>query len=556
MRIKVATPYVCMVFFMILTTTAGGTDLCRELSAFTFAPGSYHDGTGIARTPVAMEYLKLELMQKYKADVDAYFTSVLTSSDHVYFNKIVLQSLSIACDPSCEKMLQTGVLAGQPLINAKEKLIQIFFDALLPTRDQLEDMHIQAKGVDNGKKVDPLSFVIHNDVFLTKKDAIRIQIKKDYGIQDTKTILTHLFPQVKSMVAQVMQERVPNLEDQQRMIEKIEAITLKEASCSEVIAPKPKDEITLHDDLILNAAYNGIGNTMVYCDGLHFNNQSLFSMVFILAHEMAHAVDPCMISIGPPAYRFNYTHTADANKAMDEYPIQNVLACLRSEQSMGAMRNDTSTMGVRVISANSDQSQSSDAADGDEQEQDNHTESASKYSLDHSPFCLNNDEGKVDQITEAFADWVGTEVIAHYSQTHLADTLEPMQFKYGYANIFRPMASEGEKVEDKDKKTIPSDSHSEMYRRIDKMILAHPTIRRFMNCPERPETLWYCPKISIKMKRSIQTCKHYKTMPVKLLLKVNKHQEITTVQVSTPNQNNPINQKITKKERSSVAVPR
>jgi hypothetical protein len=165
------------------------------------------------------------------------------------------------------------------------------------------------------------------------------------------------------------------------------------------------------------ALYSRKTNQLMYCMATMFKSSSLFVEVQHIAHEMGHAVSPCNMQDGDSAWA----------------PL---ITCLRTPASINA-RTKNGASGTKCDFANE------------------------------------------DQTDEAFADWMGSEVLADLSGTlTLAmKNLSPQKFTNGLTNIYKPFCNG---LQNKQQTAHPRDRD-----RLE-LITANPKIQARMGCRPTP----------------------------------------------------------------------
>jgi hypothetical protein len=187
----------------------------------------------------------------------------------------------------------------------------------------------------------------------------------------------------------------------------------------------------------------------------------------IIAHELSHSIDPCRIQYGPEDAGFKYSrgdkNKGDVKKAEKEYPVPNVISCLRDDKSVGAIN-------MADFHANGD------CPDKEDFPQDG----ASLNGAPPKNICT-------DQLTESFPDWMAAEVLPKYIESNFKLTAE--QYRAGYANVHRLGC---QNTPYQLSSSCRFDPHPTTEDRVDSILLVNPDVRRQMGCPVEFEDHLYC----------------------------------------------------------------
>jgi hypothetical protein len=199
------------------------------------------------------------------------------------------------------------------------------------------------------------------------------------------------------------------------------------------------------------------------CDGMLFGNSSDFSLVFSLAHEISHQIDPCFIHFGPQNFHYQYDPAA---KSLADYEKQNPfydgIRCLRDpKKSIGAV----TTMNF-----------------------------SDPYFLDHldmksdpmkksTPFCDS------DRLPEAFADAMGAKVLASYFQnkSNVGDKqFTKEQWRAGLLNTSMSFAQPStDCVRNRMYQQSVTDEYPSTHFRLNGLLMANSEIRRLAGCENK-----------------------------------------------------------------------
>lgn len=250
------------------------------------------------------------------------------------------------------------------------------------------------------------------------------------GREQMTHLRTRLVPRVKELMTLLIERHVTDPAERRRFISRVERLTLATPNCFE----------ELGSAFVVNAYYDPGPNTVAICPALGREHNTVFAYLFPLVHEMGHSIDLC-----------NWTATQPGNMGLNvpamldrRYPLGGVLTCLRSENSVGAERHTMT--GWLPDSARNVTRQ-----------------------------CMNRDEAG-----ETLADWIATQVTAEYVERFGAN-LTAEQRRNGYRNAARVLCNP------------PADeTHPAGPRRINRVLAAHPDVRRQMGCSSRSSDVTNC----------------------------------------------------------------
>ena len=230
----------------------------------------------------------------------------------------------------------------------------------------------------------------------------------------------------------------------------------------------------------------------------------------MIAHELAHAIDPCYITKGPSDTSFKYPKGKTYEETQEFYPVPSLISCLRGENSVGArasMLEQTNTYGessdlgwppspnvedyrekseIKVIKVSSDMGSTENSGDLVPNDQGDPV---------FSSFCNS------DQINETVSDWWAAEVLTEYMADHHKD-LKPRQFRNGYSNVFRgdcagPPMLQNTGGHDHGAYYGSFAVHPPMKSRINNLLLVNPRIRKQMGCQGKHQKFVYCDGSSV-----------------------------------------------------------
>lgn len=196
--------------------------------------------------------------------------------------------------------------------------------------------------------------------------------------------------------------------------------------------------------------------TFGFCGGNLFRATSEVRVVQLMAHEIAHSIDPCNFPSTP-------TSSTDFAAREKTYAFPKVFGCLRGENSVNAAYN------THVFETGSEKSISPVARDP------------------KKIFCY------TDQITESFADWMAAEVLPDYvTDDPKLTALSTDKKRQALANIYAgsSLCTRKPSVPDMDAELYGEtrDAYPSGARRMNRILAVNPKIRKLMGCGESKKT--------------------------------------------------------------------
>jgi hypothetical protein len=204
------------------------------------------------------------------------------------------------------------------------------------------------------------------------------------------------------------------------------------------------------------------------CRGYFNNSTSEFSLAHTIAHELAHSIDPCSLSLGQQDSRIHYPLQATQGEVEKTYPLSGVLGCLRSGNSVRAQQKWANPG--------------------------KHPETPFVTNVMSFPFC-----NRSDQVTESVADWFAAEVLPTYISRHFPK-LTPTQLQDGYSNVWRDDCSIPKGFPSYEYLNPPAPSsysdideeHPPLAVRVNRILLVNPEIRKQLGCTRPHSKNIYC----------------------------------------------------------------
>ena len=369
------------------------------------------------------------------------------------------------------------------------------------------------------KRLRDLDLLLQNPAFRRTETKLSRELKaKLRNPAMERKLEKKIFPRVQKLLAGILRKKVSDPKLAEILATKVEGIEFAGTSCADPVPPDATGKSydpSLSAMLVPNAYYTPADNTFRYCNGFLLQSQSEFTIASVVAHELAHSVDPCLVGIGPEDFRFRYSEPGDREQSEREYPMPGLLSCLRDERSVGAMflepgaegeprpdprarleelRAKVKELNQRILKKGQTPEQKEELRDEKNlvlakiarietrlREQ-GPEERGPMPDPEQPAFCRD------DQIGEAVSDWFSAEVMPEYIRTAYPK-LTHSQRRVGYSNIFRALCPPGGLPPEEQE----FDVHPNPERRANQLLLASPKVRRQMGCPvTAPPGVKYC----------------------------------------------------------------
>jgi hypothetical protein len=292
--------------------------------------------------------------------------------------------------------------------------------------------------------------------------GVATQVRREFlespEMQAQNLKVQKVFKEVKTLLLKKVELFAQDPIKKAKIIAKLKAIHYKGMDCTSI----DSEVESISGLFVADAKYDDKGNNFKFCAAFGFNNHSEFRIAYTITHELAHAFDPCGITLGPKEFQMKYKSDGDNLGMEKEFPFPGILECLRGSDSVGALQELGKFKEVKIA-----------YPDGREVIQ----------RQAYVDFC----EG--DQIGEAFADYMAEEVIPDYLESKV---LSSEQMRWGYSNIWRGQCADHEGDHFKEDGKVYLDPHPAQRRRVNYGILVQPKIRRQMGCTGQVEGHRHC----------------------------------------------------------------
>ena len=446
-------------FVLILCSPMAAADvspLCEDLARFACAPGTFKDGTGEIKSDAETAKFTAAYTEKIRARLREKFSQTLDNDDNPYFKDVASAALGLKDAPQCTSTAPEDAAA------CRENLVE----GLTTIAQHLALGPLVAKtGLERPGNLKDLNYVVTNSTFKKIVNELNQRVRVDLGRPElTQKIQDSIFPRVRDLlIARVQRMSIPE-QTKTSMMRKIKSISFEGSSCEELGRGSGTAVASL---LVPNAFYEPGKEIFKFCSGFLLQADSEFTIAWIIGHELAHSIDPCNINRAPANLGFSYSNEQDFKKMEREYPVPNVIDCLRGEDSVGARNSD--------VAARDDEHSASSGPLF-------RFRAAVVDNARNASFCHD------DQIGESFSDWLGVEMLPKYMEQH--HKLTPDQFRTGYGNAMRLFCKiEGDAAA---QSTFGMDVHPDPEKRINRILLTNPDVRRQMGCPPKHSKFKYC----------------------------------------------------------------
>jgi|GEM_PF-5942661 len=287
---------------------------------------------------------------------------------------------------------------------------------------------------------------LYSDVREAQRSRVIAHNKEIYKSLDKS--LETAFKDTKELVLDFVNRNISNSFERSKILSSVRTLQFDGSEC---LSKFPF--VSNLSSLFLRVAYyTGFNHTISYCRGMADYGVSKYQLVSVFAHEIAHSIDPCRLADTFSDTGLNYKNTSDPE---NNFPFK-VLKCLRSEKSVHAYGT------------------ASDDLSDEEKE--------------ISKFCHNT-----DQINESFCDWMGAEILYRYMKTDLSKNTQQKHYD-GVASAWRYLCEDKEGLGSSTLGQERKTGHPSSVDRLNRIVLAHPGIRREIGCEPLGEDVQYCDK--------------------------------------------------------------
>lgn len=448
-------------------------DLCRDMEKAMCMPGAVFDGTGTASNTDTEDDAYNRNSEAFRvtalARVSGEFERELTGNPAFLETAMSTwpQPPIRGCEPGGDRSICRRELAAKIAEYVIDEAIRGYYgDAPNPRRSNSEN---SLGGVPRRDfSLERFERLIQNPVYRAMVTRMNRDLFFASNQEDTAKRIERIRPWVQGKLIQLVQRSGLDQSQKRVMIDRIEKIRFDlVAGCRAQSGP-----VTLTSYLSDNAGYIPHENAFTICPGTFTASTSDFGLLYTIGHELGHALDFCNlhVPVGPRGTRNYsaglppYTDQLNRERGEEQYALRRLLKCLRDRDSVEARPADETSIdrpiwpqAVVLRTPKPVQRQR------------------------YPTYCRTAER---DQASEAISDWFGAEIMTAYIQEHY--DLSQEQYRKGVANIYRTSCPPGNGRDE------GSGVHPSISRRVNRIILTHPELRKRMGCERVPTPARYC----------------------------------------------------------------
>lgn len=430
---------ILQLLFILPATQANSEAMCQDLAKYACSNNTYDDGTGIVE-PESIEN-NLKKAQKTFTAISNEMNNLVKKISGSQAEKDYLAAFGLDQD-DCFVNEKRSDQCTKALVKSLTEVTYKIYDLTLNNKKINIDLQ-------NKNSFSDILYIIEEKNFSESLKKIDENLIKPDNSKKLEQVKKNYLPKAKKiLIEQVKKLPINTEQNKEKLIAKINAVEYSTAPCL-------SDELA--EQQFVNAMYIPAKRDVSLCAGL-LNNSSVFSIVYILAHEISHSIDPCNISLSTSNSRIDYKGTYQFE--MDnEFPIQNLISCLRSENSIQAMPNRAKDQPLNLP----------------------------KY--DYCNFNANETPGyQEDQIGESFSDWMAVNTLVEFMKDYESSGAT-INWKNGILNTFKPICKNQTTYF---LKNHYESAHPSTLNRINKLLLPHPFIQDKLGCKPGVTKSIYC----------------------------------------------------------------
>ncbi len=414
--------------------------ICSNLSAVTCTEGVRNDGTGSTSVSDSSAFAAREL-ERMKPTIQQTFQQLIGTPA----GRALIPQIKLACRIKRPSEAQMVSCLSKLYLTAEG-------DPALGSLYEKEDLRIQFKAEEALRLVQTKTF---------KDAATTITLKTVGSIPKglAAKVENEIFPTVQTLLRQRIRELPVDQQTKADLDRRVATIKFGAIECGKTSVDYSSQ---LMQALYPNASYTESSGTnaqsISICPAYLRYSTSEFDLASMIAHELAHSIDPCKLGGDVNGGEFRAMSESETDKVLENrYLRKDFISCLRSPTSINAKsdRPPAPPPGSDVMVANG-----------------------------LNRFCQD------DQINESVADWFAAETLANYipyRNSKTGKSLSQAQIQSGMANVLRSFCSA-----DFNHDSPKDDPHAPTTRRIDSIYLAQPKLREMMGCPRDLPGKRYC----------------------------------------------------------------
>lgn len=383
-------------------------EICRNLHSSSCGHGIIDDGTGVAATRPPTGLSEADpLSAETQAEVRRFF-----SENRTIFRSQAFAKMNLDCENSPNFSTQSNICDSE--IEAK------LFNLVQRRR---------ASGTAGRYEMTELVFMEESG-FLGLINEVDFGGRLQVNVAEQEEKVTRLFGQVKEALIRKIESTNLSSEHKRIITSRLRQVNNLGSDCGATFG--------MNDYYLPKAFYNQQTNNFLLCRNLLNQTNSEFALTTVIAHEMSHAIDPCILRYSNPEI-FGEFVTNDFYRSETEFPYSNLTSCLRSSSSIRAVNLE-----VSQAPPNSGPVRTS--------------------------FCHN------DQIGEASSDWFASEVLVDVISQNYPNLTQD-QWRNGMRNTFRLKCDQSQ-VDHVD----GFEPHAPVEARFNAIILANQSVRKKIGC--------------------------------------------------------------------------
>lgn len=395
---------------LFIVTDVQAQQVCRNIYESACNPGILSDGTGVVATrPPERRSETDPLAPETLATLRSYF-----STNRQVLRRQAIEQFSL----NCETNLTT--------VSAESDICDAEIEAKLVNLVQRR----RASGT-AGRYVLPELVFMEESGFLGLMNQVDFNGDLQVDVADQERKVTRLFEQVKTALVNKINSSNLSVEDKRIIVDRINRVTNQGSDCGATFG--------VADDFLPKAYYTPVGNEFYLCRNLLSRANSEFALITIIAHEISHSVDPCMLRYSN-MQTYGSPYVPDFHEAEARFPYANLTSCLRSRNSIGAVN--------RAVS-----------------------EAPPNSGPIPVDYC-----DQSDQIGESTSDWFASEVLVEVMQQNYPN-LTQEQWRNGVRNTYRAKCDQGHVSHNEG-----FDPHPAVEKRFNAIVLANSAVREKMGC--------------------------------------------------------------------------
>lgn len=284
---------------LILFSSVGWAGPCDDLYEFG-CKNSTNDKV-LAKVDTAFD----KRLEKHILKAYPLIKKYLEKPENSRFVKTIVSQFQVKCD------FATGMCAQKVAqLFTRVMQLQFLYEREISRYDgekHFKDKYLSLKG---------LLAIQDNPMFKKAVGLIADDMNAYFRSQDEqKRIAQEVFPRVKNLMIQRLENLDMSVAEKKDVIQKIKAVKFSPDACKQL-----KRDIFLSDAFYSNAAFFSRTNTIGFCNGNFLSIAKQITYVQVLAHELGHAIDPC----GYPK----------------KFPMPELVQCLRGKKSIQARLGD------------------------------------------------------------------------------------------------------------------------------------------------------------------------------------------------------------------------